>query len=134
MTHVPAEHRDRDDEINLTPMLDVVFILLIFFVVSATFIKDFGLPLGLPAGPVHAHENVETITVQVEPGHVFLVNGRALAAGSLVPYVQRLRAEFPDAGFAVLVADDTLVADTVKAVDAGRRTGFGIVPVSRVPE
>ncbi|MEM7503005.1 MAG: biopolymer transporter ExbD [Pseudomonadota bacterium] len=126
------EQQEEREEINLTPMLDVVFILLIFFVVLASFTKDFGVPVGLPAGTTE-HGDIETITVTVEAGRTFNVNGRALAGGSLAPYVRRLSAEFPDAGFAVLVADESRVADTVRAVDAGRRAGFAFVPVSSVP-
>ena len=132
MTAIPHEQENRDD-INLTPMLDVVFILLIYFIVSASFIKDFGVPVGLPSGLGPPPADVETITVMVEPGHTFVVNGRARSGGSLVPYIQRMRAEYPDAGFAVLVTKDSVVADTVRAIDAGRRTGFGVVPVSEMP-
>lgn len=126
------EQKEEREEINLTPMLDVVFILLIFFVVLASFTKDYGVPVGLPAGTTE-HGDLETITVTVEPGRTFNVNGRPLAGGSLEPYVRRLTAEYPDAGFAVLVADESRVADTVRAVDAGRRAGFTLVPVSAVP-
>ncbi len=126
------QEKEEREEINLTPMLDVVFILLIFFVVLASFTKDYGVPVGLPAGTTE-HGDVETITVVVEPGRTFNVNGRPLAGGSLVPYVRRMTAEYPDAGFAVLVADESRVADTVRAVDAGRRAGFALVPVSKMP-
>lgn len=126
--------KEQPEDINLTPMLDVVFILLIFFVVLASFSKDFGVPVGLPAGLTIPANDVETITVTVEPGSTFDVNGRALSGGSLLPYVQRLRAEFPDAGYAVIVTGDSRVKDAVRAIDTGRRTGVDIVPVSRLPQ
>jgi len=126
-----AESTDKN-EINLTPMLDVVFILLIFFVVTASFIKDYGIQIALPLGLKPSNEAVETITVTVEAGGSFWVNGRPLAKGSLAPYIRHLRSEFPEAGFAVLVSDDSLVDDTVTAADAGRQAGFGRVPVGRL--
>lgn len=132
MQTMPLEQQERE-EINLTPMLDVVFILLIFFVVLASFTKDLGVPVGLPGISI-ADDDIDTIIVRVEPASIFNVNGRALSGGSLHPYVQHLRAKFPEAGYAVVVAEGSRTKDTVRAVDTGRRVGFGIVPISRSPE
>lgn len=129
---IPAEEDTRPD-VNLTPMLDVVFILLIFFVVTATFVRESGLEITLPAGVV-VPDDIETIMVTVESGGNFHVNGRALAKGNLAPYIRRLRSEFTDAGITVFVAPDAFVEDTVAAVDAGRRAGFGRVPISPLPD
>ncbi|MEQ9561558.1 MAG: biopolymer transporter ExbD, partial [Woeseiaceae bacterium] len=115
--HVPAESEE-NSEINLTPMLDVVFIMLIFFVVTASFIKDYGLQIGLPSGLPNP-TNLESISVLVDVGGSFSVNGRALSKGSLAPYIRSLRAENPDAEFGVQVTPESLVNDTVAAIDAG---------------
>ena len=129
--HTP--HEEQRDDINLTPMLDVVFILLIFFVVLASFNKEIGVPVGLPAGFAMPNDEIDSINVVVEAGRTFNVNGRPMAGGSLAPYIRRLHAEFPEADLAVMVTAESRVADTVRAVDAGRRAGFPLVPVSRVP-
>jgi biopolymer transport protein ExbD len=115
--HVPAESQE-NTEINLTPMLDVVFILLIFFVVTASFIKDFGLRIGLPSGLPPPPTGLKCISVLVDAGGSFSVNGLALSRGSLPLYIRRLRAENPDAEFFVQVTAKSLVNDTVAAVDA----------------
>jgi biopolymer transport protein ExbD len=127
--HVSAEAQE-NSEINLTPMLDVVFIMLIFFVVTASFIKDYGLQIGLPSG-LPKPTDLESISVLVDVGGSFSVNGRALSKGSLAPYIRSLRAENPDAEFGVQVTPESLVNDTVVAIDAGRQAGYGIVPVSK---
>jgi biopolymer transport protein ExbD len=111
-------------------MLDVVFIMLIFFVVTASFIKDFGLHIGLPSGLPTPDADIASIVVLVDEGGSFAVNGRALSKGSLTPYIRSLRAENPEAKFSVQVTPHSLVNDTVIAIDAGRRAGYGIVPVS----
>lgn len=72
-------------EINLTPMLDVVFIMLIFFVVTASFIKEFGLDITLPAGGEVLPQELETIKVVIEYDDSFHVNGRALAVKEIRP-------------------------------------------------
>jgi biopolymer transport protein ExbD len=119
-------------EINLTPMLDVVFILLIFFIVTATFSREFGVDVYNPAAAIPLPDDVTTISVSIEADNSFHVNGRVLAEGSLAPYVMRLRAEFPDAGFGVLVSPDAYVEATIAAIDAGRNAGFERIPIVEI--
>ena len=129
MTSYPPPASEEQSEISLTPMLDVVFILLIFFVVTATFARDFGLPsYTVPASPLPPE--ADSITVRVEGDSNFSVNGRVMARASLAPYVRSMKSEFPDANFAVVVTEGSLVEDTVAAIDAGRRAGFERVPVT----
>ena len=50
-SHSGVTIEDEDNEINLTPMLDVVFIMLIFFIVTASFIKEAGIDVNRPDAP-----------------------------------------------------------------------------------
>lgn len=124
-------HQEKESNINLTPMLDVVFILLIFFVVTATFIKEQGVPVAAPPVSIETPDEVASITVIVEPGGIFNVNGRLLARDSLAPYVRALSAENPGAPYSVLVVQSAKVRDTVAAVDAGRLIGVSVVPITK---
>ena len=128
--YTPAAEEEKT-EISLTPMLDVVFILLIFFVVTATFIHEFGLPVLAPSA-IPLPDEADAITVRVEEGSNFYVNGRIMARASLAPYIRSMRSEFPEADFAVMVAASSLVEDTVAAVDAGRLAGYGRIPISMI--
>ena len=128
----PTEQEDQS-EINMAPMLDVVFILLIFFVVTASFVKEMAVPVTLPLAAAPSPDTeVESIVVKVEPAGVFTVNGHVMSRGSLEPFVQSMHAENPGADYAVLLAKGSRVRDTVVAVDAGRRIGLGVVPISTV--
>ena len=129
--NIPAISEDKS-EIDLTPMLDVVFILLIFFVVTATFIRDFGIPVTLPATLTEPTTEIESIVVTVEEGSSFRVNGRALAPGSLAPYIMSLHVENPEAGFVLQVAQSAFVEDTVLAADAARQAGFDVIPIAEL--
>lgn len=122
--------REESSEINLAPMLDIVFIMLIFFVVTASFIKDVGVEVTLPPGLTLPPPEFESIVVTVESGGIFIVNGRIISRDSLVPYVRALHSENPQAEFAVLVTKSSKVGDTVAAVDAGRQVGWDVVPIS----
>jgi biopolymer transport protein ExbD len=127
----PVLEKEQTD-INLTPMLDVVFILLIFFVVTATFTREFGVDVYNPASAIPVPDDVQTISIVIEEDGSFHVNGRVLAEGSLTPYVMHLRAEFPDAGFSVLVSPEAYVEATVAAIDAGRSAGFERIPITEL--
>jgi len=112
-------------------MLDVVFIMLIFFVVVAAFINEQGLGVALPGASHDRPEDVDAITVRIESPGTFVVNGRSMSRASVASYVQALHGENPDADFAVMAANGVPVRDTVAAVEAGR--GIGIEVVTIVP-
>ena len=119
---------DRTD-INLSPMLDVVFIMLIFFIVVATFIREEGIPITLPPSSGEVINEIEAITVKIESAGVFCVNGRVMSRGSVAPYVRALHGENPDAKFSVMAADQVPIRDTVTAVGAGHSIGVDVVTI-----
>ncbi len=124
----PAEEVHDDSEINLTPMLDVVFIMLIFFLVTATFLNERGVPVDIPPASLDPEE-VESITVLVQSDGSFVVNSRPLARASLIPYVHALSAQNPEAGYSVRLGEGSKVGDIVAAIEAGRTLGLDIVPL-----
>lgn len=123
---VPYE--DRSD-IDLNSMLDVVFIMLIFFIVTATFVREDGLRIDLPVAADIPPENVEVISVSVGPNSAFEINGRTLSTASVRPYVYALHSENPDADYMVILAADSVVKDAAVAIDAGRGIGLDVVPI-----
>ena len=129
MSRFQAVFQDDRAEINLSPMLDVVFIMLIFFVVVAAFIDERGLPVSLPDGSGDIPEVIDAITVRIESAGTFNVNGRVMSRASVAPYVQALPGENPDAKFAVMAADAVPIRDTADAIDAGRAIGVEVVMI-----
>lgn len=68
-----------EEGVNLTPLIDVVFLLLIFFMVSTTFTKETHLKVDLPEAQAQpAAEKAEQIEVTISAGGAFSVNGEAL--------------------------------------------------------
>ena len=120
---------DDKPEVDLTSMLDVVFIMLVFFIITASFIRESGIPVSLPASAEPGPEVVESIVVVVEPASTFIVGNRVMSKGGLVPYLTALYSQNPEAGFAVVVTEGSRVRDTVTAADAGRTLGFDVIPI-----
>ena len=81
-------------KVDLTPMLDVVFILLIFFIVTAVFIQENAIDLETPP-PGGTGNPQPTIIVSVNEEGAIRVNGRASLVESVRANIERLRAETP---------------------------------------
>ncbi|MAP94654.1 MAG: biopolymer transporter ExbD [Ponticaulis sp.] len=92
-----------ESEVDLTPMLDIVFILLIFFIVTATFIKENAIDLTPPppAPPDQPVDPKPTILIRISEDSLISVNGRLSDVGSVQANIERLIAETPES--AVLV-------------------------------
>ncbi len=92
-----------ESEVDLTPMLDIVFILLIFFIVTATFIKERAINLTPPppAPPDQPIEPKPTILIRISEDNLVSVNRRLADLGSVRANIERLIAETPES--AVLV-------------------------------
>ncbi|MEE9380096.1 MAG: biopolymer transporter ExbD [Hyphomonadaceae bacterium] len=99
----PVEEAD----VDLTPMLDVVFILLIFFIVTAVFTKE--QAIGLEPPPPPPPPNVippesPTILIYIDEDSLIRVNGRISDIGSVGANIERLKAESPES--AVIIQAD----------------------------
>lgn len=92
-----------ESDVDLTPMLDIVFILLIFFIVTATFVKERALNLTPPppAPPDQPVDPKPTILIRISEESLVTVNGRLADIGSVRANIERLIAETPES--AVLV-------------------------------
>lgn len=76
-------HRHEDPEINLVPLIDVVLVLLIFFMVTTTFMRDAGLHVNLPqAGKAPPLSESQILEVEVDAGGHYFINGRQLRDNS----------------------------------------------------
>lgn len=119
------KQRAPEDEaqIDLTPMQDVVFIMLIFFIVTASFIKDAGVEVNRPeASTADPAENVNILIAVTANDEVWMA-GRRIDVRAVRANVERLHAENPK-GAVVIQADNASTTETVVAVlDASREAG-----------
>lgn len=119
------KQRAAEDEaqIDLTPMLDVVFIMLIFFIVTASFIKEAGVEVNRPeASTSNPKENVNILIAITSNDEVWM-DGRRVDVRAVRANVERLHAENPK-GAVVIQADKKSTTETVvKVLDASREAG-----------
>ena len=120
--------------LSLTPLIDVVFLLLIFFMLASTFMKTQTLTVITPAPD--ESEEVDTDRVVIElgvhtDGHL-TIDGKTVLVGNLEDKLKARIKENPEAIVSVLAEKDALVQPLIWAVDAARRAGADTVSTSRV--
>jgi len=73
-------HIEDDAEINITPMLDIVFIMLIFFIVTTSFVREQGLEVSRPSNtpPKEIKQNRGPIVVRIDSASLISIKGRLL--------------------------------------------------------
>ncbi len=91
---------EEEAEIDLTPMLDVVFIMLIFFIVTASFIKESGIEISRPDAQTDApppDTDKQNIIIQVTATDEIWIEGRRIDKRAVRANIERMYAENPDA-------------------------------------
>ena len=117
------EEKESDNEINLTPMLDVVFIMLIFFIVTASFIKEAGIDVNKPEAATPDPQEHANILVAISENNEIWIDRRLIDPRAVRANIERLHAEKPS-GAVVIQADKHSYNDTlVLVMDAARQAG-----------
>ena len=118
------QRRTQQDRINLTPMLDVVFIMLIFFIVTATFVKEVGLDVSQPAKePKTVDPEKRTIVVRVSNLDRITIAGSEVDVRAVRANIERLHAESPEAPVVIQPHPDSRTETMVSILDSARRAG-----------
>ena len=121
---------EEESEINITPMLDVVFIMLIFFIVTATFIKQAGIDVLRPDALTSEQKPTVALLVAISPGGDIWIDKKRVDPTSVRSHIERLHAENPKGGL-VVQADRTSTNEKLMVVlNAARAAGMREVAIS----
>jgi biopolymer transport protein ExbD len=124
------QEQDEKEEIDMTPMLDVVFILLIFFIVTASFVKEAGIDVNRPEAATAVKKNRANILVAISDKGDIWINKRKIDIRAVQANIERLKAENPQ-GTVVIQADKKSTTDTlIKVMDAARAAGVFDVSIA----
>lgn len=119
------DESEGDEKINITPMLDVVFIMLIFFIVTATFVKEIGLSLNQPEDdkPQTIDPDKKSIVVRITSRDRIIISQRDVAFDAVRANIERLHAENPEAPVIIQPHDDATVNTITHVMDSARLAG-----------
>ncbi len=123
---------DDDSDINLTPMLDVVFIMLIFFIVTATFIKQAGIDVYRPDALTAQKKPTVSVLLAIGPTGEIWIDKKRVDITAVRAVIERLHAENPK-GTLVIQADRAAKSEKLMAVLSAAR-GAGLKEVAIATE
>jgi len=119
-------------EVNMTPMLDIVFIMLIFFIVTAVFVKDTGINVNKPeATSARDVKRISTL-IGVDPDGEIWINKQQVALEEVYPLVAKLRQENPKGKIVITAdakSDATVVVRIIEQLNLLGVTGTAIATV-----
>lgn len=114
-----------DSDIDVTPMLDVVFIMLIFFIVTASFVNEAGFGINTPdTHQRHNTASISPIVIEVAENNEIRIQNMIVLEPAIRATLVRLRAELPDSPVVVRMHPKAKTMALVAAVDGARAADF----------
>ena len=130
-TDLSLGQEDEGDEINLTPMLDVVFIMLIFFIVTASFIKEAGIDVNRPDAPVTESKPEDAnILVVINAQDEIWIDRRLIDPRAVRANIERLHAENPQGSVVIQANKKSTNKMLVWVMDSSRSAGVYSISIA----
>ena len=115
---------EEESSIDLTPLLDIVFIMLIFFIVTATFTKESGITVNQAAAQTSKKISGQSVIIGLDAQNSIWLDGRNIDLRAVQINIARLRAENPKLSL-IIAADRRSSTETlISVMDASRRAGI----------
>jgi biopolymer transport protein ExbD len=127
--HGSMAGEEEAEEINLTPMLDVVFIMLIFFIVTATFIKEAGVQVNRP-DTVTADSQKVAILVAISAADEIWINRQVRDPRAVRGIIERLHTETPQGGVVIQADAESSNEMLVIVMEAAKAAGVKDVSIA----
>ena len=119
-----------ESEVNMTPMLDVVFIMLIFFIVTASFVKESGIEVNRPDAATAEKKERGNILVAISANGQIWVDKRQVDPRALRANIERLHAENPQGAVVIQADEESKNKLLVQVMDAARLAGVDNVSLA----
>ena len=121
---------DEESDINLTPMLDVVFIMLIFFIVTATFIKQAGIDVFRPDALTAEQKPTVSVLVAISDQGEIWIDKKRVDPAAVRAHIERLHAENPKGGLVIQADRGSKNERLMTVLSAARAAGLTEVAIS----
>lgn len=128
-----AQKQEEEADINMTPMLDIVFIMLIFFIVTAVFVKEAGIQVVKPEAETAIAQKQVSILIAVTPSDEIWINRDAVELDALRTAVEKLHSENPKGTVAIQADEEAKAGLVMKVYDAVRDAGVPTIAIAAEP-
>jgi biopolymer transport protein ExbD len=133
VVHQIMSQGEEEQEINITPMLDVVFIMLIFFIVTASFVKEAGIEVDKPEAMTSQMKEKANILVAIDPSGTIWIDRRQVDPRNVRAIIERLHAENPQGTVVIQADQEAKMSVLVEVMDAARLAGVDDVAIAAPP-
>ena len=117
-------------DINMGPLIDMVFLLLIFFVVTTSFVKEAGIDVQRSTAATAEVKERGNVMLGLTPEGEVWFEGRRIDLRSVRAHVERALAEDPESGVVIIADKDSRTGDVVKVMDQCRLAGAANVSLA----
>ena len=121
---------EEEAQIDITPMLDVVFIMLIFFIVTASFVKESGIDVNRPDAATATVKERGNILVAITDTNQIWIDRRQVDPRSVRANIERLHAENPQGAVVIQADKNSKNGLLVEVMDAARQAGVFNVSIA----
>ena len=123
-------NEEEENQIDLTPMLDVVFIMLIFFIVTSTFVKESGVDVSRPNADTAVVTESNSIQIGITSSNQIFMDKRQIDKRAVRANVERGLAENAGAAVIIVADADSKTETLIEVMDQSRLAGATIVSVA----
>ena len=117
-------------EINMTPLIDMVFILLIFFIVTTSFVKETGVDVSRPSAKTAVKKDLANIMIAITASGAINMDGRTIDRRAVRANVERMHAENPEGSVIILADKDAKTGLLIEVMDQARLAGIANVSIA----
>lgn len=114
---------EEDDGVDITPMIDIVFIMLIFFVVTASFVKESGIDINKPEAVTAQPKKRAGILIAISEDNEVWIDKQPVDVRAVRANIERLLAENPQAGVVIQADAKSHTGTFAEVYDAAKLTG-----------
>ena len=125
MLNISSARRNRSTarELNIAPLIDMVFILLIFFIVTTSFVKETGIEVSRPTASTAVSKDTATLLIAIDKDNRIFMDNREIDIRAVRANVERALAENPEGAIVVVADRDSHTGTAIQVMDGCRQAG-----------
>lgn len=117
-------------EINMTPLIDMVFILLIFFIVTTSFVRETGVDVSRPSAQTAESRERANILIAIRENDEIWMDNRQIDRRAVRANVERMHAENPEGAVIILADENSKTGILIEVMDQARLAGVANVSIA----
>ena len=130
MRHSHTEQETTSANVNLTPLIDMVFILLIFFLVTASFTKESGVDVDRPTAQTTVRQEQASLIISITKEGEIWIDNKHVDIRSIRAHIEQLHAQNPEGTVIIMADKNALTGATVAVLDQVRLSGVNNVAIA----